>query len=110
MDQRNSLKDWEEFNEKSKPRNTFESVYVLYEGRELNLNAFKNGIFSIKATKEKWLKILTPKEVFQWLPIVLTKVNAGDTSENLLSDIRQIIYYLYISIYFFHIFFQCITI
>ena len=41
----------------------------------------ENGIFSIKATKEKWLKILTPKEVFQWLPIVLTKVNAGDTSE-----------------------------
>ena len=70
MDQSNLLEDMVEFNEKSRPakkedkekkRNTFESVKALYEGRELALNAFKIGIFSIKATKDEEIKILTAK-------------------------------------------------
>ena len=41
------------------------------------------------------LKILTPKQMLQRLPIVLSQVKAGRTSENLLNKIRQIIYSLY---------------
>ena len=41
------------------------------------------------------LKILTPKQMLQRLPIALTQVKAGNTSENLLNEIRQIIYSLY---------------
>ena len=41
------------------------------------------------------LKILTPKQMLQRLPIALAQVKAGDTSENLLNEIRQIIYSLY---------------
>ena len=41
------------------------------------------------------LKILTPKQMLQRLPIVLAQVKAGRTSENLLNKIRQIIYSLY---------------
>ena len=41
------------------------------------------------------LKILSPKDMLQRLPIALTQVRAGDTSENLLNEIVQIIYYLY---------------
>ena len=41
------------------------------------------------------LKILTPKQVPQRLPIVPTQVKAGNTSENLLNGIRQIIYSFY---------------
>ena len=37
-------------NKKKEKRDTYESVYALYEDRELTLNAFKNGIFSIKST------------------------------------------------------------
>ena len=31
----------------------------IYKGRELTLNAFKSGIFPIRATRGKGLKILT---------------------------------------------------
>ena len=41
------------------------------------------------------LKILTPKQMLQRLPISLAQVKAGNTSENLLNEIRQIIYSLY---------------
>ena len=41
------------------------------------------------------LKILTPKQMLQRLPIALAKVKAGNTSENLLNEIRQVIYSLY---------------
>ena len=41
------------------------------------------------------LKILTPKQMHQSLPIALAQVNAGNISENLLNKIRQIIYSLY---------------
>ena len=41
------------------------------------------------------LKILSPKQMLQWLLIGLEQVKAGNTSENLLNEIRQIIYSLY---------------
>ena len=41
------------------------------------------------------LNILTPKEMLQTLPIALAQVKAENTSENLLNEIRQIIYSLY---------------
>ena len=45
--------------------------------------------------KGKGLKILTPKQILQRLPISLAQVKAGNTSENLLNEIRQIMYSLY---------------
>ena len=47
-----------------------------------------------KAKYRKGLKILTSKQMLQRLPIALAQVKAGNTSENLLNEIRQIIYYL----------------
>ena len=41
------------------------------------------------------LKILTPKQMLQRLPIALAQVKAGNNSESLLNEIRQIIYSLY---------------
>ena len=46
-------------------------------------------------TNEKRLEIFTPKHLLQRLPITFARVNVGNTSENLLNKIRQIIYYLY---------------
>ena len=40
------------------------------------------------------LKILSPKQMLQRLPITLAQVKAGNTSENLLNEIRQIIHSL----------------
>ena len=67
-----------EFNEKARPKSkvdknrksdTYESLKVFNENRELTLNPFKSGIFLIKLTEGKWCpldlashpKILTPK-------------------------------------------------
>ena len=46
-------------------------------------------------TKGKGLKILTPKQMLQRLPIVLAQVKAGNNSESLLNEIRQIVYSFY---------------
>ena len=46
-------------------------------------------------TKGTALKILTPKQMLQRLSIALAQVKAGNNSENLLNEIRQIIYSLY---------------
>ena len=41
-------------------------------------------------TKGKGLKILTPKQILQRLPISLAQVKAGNNSASLLNEIRQI--------------------
>ena len=48
-----------------------------------------------KAIKGTGLKILTPKQMLQRLPIALAQVKAGNNSESLLNEIRQIVYSLY---------------
>ena len=41
------------------------------------------------------IKILTSKQMLQRLPIALAQVKAGNNSESLLNEIRQIVYSLY---------------
>ena len=48
-----------------------------------------------RATKGTGLKILTPKQMLQRLPIALAQVKAGNNSESLLNEIREIVYFLY---------------
>ena len=67
-------------------------MYNLFKGREKVLNAFESKIFSIKSegsgllnTVYLKLKILTPKQMLQRLPIALAEVKAGNNSENLLN-------------------------
>ena len=56
---------------------------------DANYNAKQNE------TKGKGLKILTPKQMLQRLPIALAQVKAGNNSESLLNEIRKIVYSLY---------------
>ena len=46
-------------------------------------------------TEGKGPKISTPKQMLQRLPIALAQVKAGNNSESLLNEIRQIIYSWY---------------
>ena len=46
-------------------------------------------------TKGTGLKILKTKQIHQRLPIALAQVKAGNNSESLLNEIRQIVYFLY---------------
>ena len=48
-----------------------------------------------KATKGTGLKILTPKQMLQRLPIALAHVKVGNNSESVLNEIREIVYSLH---------------
>ena len=73
------------------------SVTGLVNGREMVLTAFKSGIFQVsKESQEgKGLKILTPNQMLKRLPIALAEVKAGNNSESLLNELKQIVYSLY---------------
>ena len=73
---------------------------MLYKSREEAIKFFDDysSIMSEaknKATKGTGLKILTPKQMLQRLSMALAQVKAGNNSENLLNEIRQIVYSLY---------------
>ena len=48
-----------------------------------------------KSKQGRGLKILTPKQMPQILPIALAQIKAGNSSKSLLTEIRQIVYSLY---------------
>ena len=85
------------------------SVRALVKGRDLMYNAFRSGIFHrleksqegeganemSRVNASERLKILTPNQILERLPIALSQVKAGNNSESLLNEIRQIVYSLY---------------
>ena len=113
IEQANLLSYIYDFTKKTGPQNpaqrklkadVTDSITSLVQGREMVLTAFKSGIF--QASKEsqesqegeganKMLKILTPNQMLKRLPIALAQVKAGNNSESLLNEIRQIVYSLY---------------
>ena len=88
--------------EKRKLRSdVLDSVTSLVKGREVVLKAFQSGIFQVSKESQKgegankMLKILTPNQILKRLLIDLAQVKAGNNSESLLNEIRQIVYSLY---------------
>ena len=72
----------------------------FYDSREEDIQTIEtlsNANYDAKQneTKEKGLQTLTPKQMLQRLPVVLAQVKAGNNSESLLNEIRQIVYSLY---------------
>ena len=59
---------------------------LLQEDLKINIKEKKVGT---------GLKTLTPKQMLQRLPIALAQITAGNNSETLLNEIRQIVYSLY---------------
>ena len=85
---------------KQQKEDVLKNLYNLFEGRERVLNAFDSKRFPIKIegtgfSDHSNLKTLTPKQMLQRLPIALAQLKTGNTSENLLNEIRQIIYSFY---------------
>ena len=73
---------------------------MLYKARDKAIKFYNDYSLMVpdaknKATKTTRVKMLTPKQMLQRLPIALTQVKASNTSENLLNEIRQIVYFLY---------------
>ena len=76
------------------------TIKLFYKSREVVIKLVNDysSIMSEAKCKTKYgegLKILTPKQMLQRFPIALAQVKAGNTSENLFNDIKQIIYSLY---------------
>ena len=76
----------------------------FYNSREEVINFFRDYIEMLSdakydakenGTNGTGIKILTPKQMFQRLPIALAQVKAGNNSENLLNEIKKIFYSLY---------------
>ena len=118
LEQANLLSYINDFIRKTKPQNpekrklrfdVLDSVSSLVNGREIVLKAFQSGIFHKLEESQKGeganemsrvnasegLKILTPNQMLKRLPIALAQVKAGNNSESLLNEIRQIVYSLY---------------
>ena len=85
---------------------TIKSVKNLYNSRQKIIDLFNDSakirseaIYRSKQNEIEQggtgLKMLTPKQMLQRLSIALAQAKAGNTSENLLSQIRQIAYSLY---------------
>ena len=77
-------------------------MHNFFEGREEILGDLDIKMFLVKSKgtgflnfNRSKLKILTPKQMLQRLPIALAQVKAGNNSESLLNEIRQIVYSLY---------------
>ena len=96
----------EDFIKKTKPRDpilktlkedVLAGAFSLLKGREIVYKAFESGIFQkLEESQEgEGLKIVTPIQMLKRLPIALAQIKAGNNSERLLNEIRQIVYSLY---------------
>ena len=83
-------------------RKTLANINILYSARN-NVIKFIEDYSSMileakKLAREQegtGLKILTPNQMLKRLRIALAQIKAGNNSESLLNEIRQIVYYLY---------------
>ena len=78
------------------------NLHIFFEGREKTIDFFESKNFLTKSKgagilnpDHSKLKVLTPKQMLQRLPIALAQVKVGNNSESLLNEIRQIVYSLY---------------
>ena len=85
-------------------REVIDNLNIFYKFREEVINLFRDYIEMLcdanynakqNETKGKGLKILTPKQMLQRLRTPFAQVKAGNESESLLNEIRQIVYFLY---------------
>ena len=80
--------------------NVIQNVENFFDLREKIIDFFRDYSFLLSEAKYKakygrGLKILTTKQMLQRLPKPLAQVKAGNTSENLVNEIRQIMCSLY---------------
>ena len=89
-------------NKSAKQKNTLANINIHFNARCSVIKFIEDYGSMIldakKLAKEQegtGLKILTPNQMLKRLPIALAQVKAGNNSESLLNEIRQIVYSLY---------------
>ena len=73
-------------------KNELHNIEMFYKARNKPIKFYDDYSSMVseaknKATKGTGLKILTPKQMLQRLPIALSEVKAGNNSESLLNKI-----------------------
>ena len=86
-------------------KEVIDNLEKFYNSREEVINFFRNyiemlsdAIYDAKQNETERttrLKIVTPKEMLQRLPIAFVQVKAGNKSKSLWNEIREIVYSLY---------------
>ena len=82
-------------------RETLNNINNLYNARDMAIKFIEDyGSMILEAKRiarqeGEGLKILTPNQMLKRLPIALAQIKAGNNSESLLNEIRQIVYSLY---------------
>ena len=90
-------------NKNNNQKRTLANINVFYNARDNAIQFIHDYSRMIREAREQalleqegeGLKILTPNQMLKRLPIVLAQVKAGNNSESLLNEIRQIVYSLY---------------
>ena len=87
-------------NQKFKPRNLRLEDYDYYRWFTVEELDYKEQLDDMpplgdEELKKKGLKVLTPNKLFSRLLILLAEIKAGNNSNKLKNDIRQILYLLY---------------
>ena len=86
--------------ESEEQKSALGNIKFLYESPQAVIKLFNECSLIASEAKYKTkhgegLKILSPKQILQKLPIPLAQGKAGNTSEHLLNENRQIIHSLY---------------
>ena len=82
-------------------KKTIDNIKILYNSREKVAKMFndyaRNMSRNVYDSKQEGtgLKILNPKQMLQRLPIALAQIKAGNNSQSLLNETRQIVYSLH---------------
>ena len=77
-------------------KNVSEDRISMIEKNENIINIVKRIIYSNQLNQSgQSLKILTPNQMLSRLPISLAQLKAGNNSEKLKNEIRQLLYSLY---------------
>ena len=88
-------------NKNNVQRTTLNNINNLYNARDMAIKFIEDyGSMILEAKKMarqkgEGLKILTPDQILKRFPIALAQIKAGNNSESLFNEIRQIVYSLY---------------
>ena len=81
---------------KNKIKNFPENKISMIEGNEKIINIVERILYFNQLEQQGLgLKILTPNQMLSRLPITLAQLKAGNNSEKLKNEIRQLLYSLY---------------
>ena len=89
-------------NKSANQKRTLANINVLFNARDNVIKHFEDYNSMIlearKLAREQEgeeFKISAPNQMLKKLPIALAQIKAGNNSERLLNEIRQIVYYFY---------------